>query len=204
MPFDHILAAVLATRALGAVEATAARVQPITFVEVVSLLRVMRIGRLMRRLSSLNGANFLRIVYLIYLFILCGHWLGLVWYALAIRPIEASPAFDSLRPWLWTLEEDSNYFVALRYVCSLYWALSVMTNLKGPPAHETRQCLWHEPETSFMVNPLGERVYTIFVFIIGCVLFSCICTCLRARAKACDLYHPAPSRRPASHAPAPH
>lgn len=67
-----------------------------------------------------------------------------------------------------------------RYVCSLYWALSVMTNLKGPPAHETRQCLWHEPEVSFMVNPLGERVYTIFVFMVGCVLFSCIC----AHAKA--------------------
>ena len=61
-----------------------------------------------------------------------------------------------------------------RYVCSLYWALSVMTNLKGPPAHETRQCLWHDPLESFVVNPLSERVYTILVFILGCVLFSCI------------------------------
>ena len=49
-----------------------------------------------------------------------------------------------------------------------------MTNLKGPPAHETRQCLWHDPLNSFMVNPLSERIYTIFVFVIGCVLFSCI------------------------------
>ena len=64
--------------------------------------------------------------------------------------------------------------LARSYVCSLYWALSVMTNLKGPPAHETRQCLWHQPFESFMVHPLAERVYTIFVFIIGCVLFSCI------------------------------
>jgi hypothetical protein len=61
-----------------------------------------------------------------------------------------------------------------------------MTNLKGPPAHETRQCLWHEPDVSFMVNPLEERVYTILVFTIGCVLFSCICSWhsrLNARAR---------------------
>ena len=62
-----------------------------------------------------------------------------------------------------------------------------MTNLKGPPAHETRQCLWHEPEVSFIVNPLGERLYTIFVFIVGCVLFSCICSC------AARVEHPLPA-----------
>lgn len=132
--------------------------------------------RLVRKLSSLTGANFLRIVYLLYLFILFGHWLGLVWYAIAIRPIEMSEAYDKLRPWVWTIDDGGVYFVALRYVCSLYWALSVMTNLKGPPAHETRQCLWHDPMSSYVLNPLSERVYTIFVFAVGCVLFSCICT----------------------------
>ena len=49
-----------------------------------------------------------------YLFLLFGHWLGLVWYAIAIRPIEADPRYDDARPWLWTLDEDGVYFVALR------------------------------------------------------------------------------------------
>ena len=177
LPFDRMLAVWRGASALALhARSPVVRVVPISLVDVVSLLRIMRIGRLVRKLSTLNGANFhfLRVVCLMYFFVLFGHWLGLVWYVIAIRPIEADEAFDAARPWLWTLEEDTVYFVALRYVCSLYWALSVMTNLKGPPAHETRQCLWHEPEHSFMVNPLAERVYTIFVFIVGCVLFSCI------------------------------
>ena len=181
LPFDKILAAWPAVGTIAVLGQPSSRagfnpdVEPITLVDIVSLLRIMRIGRLMRKLSALTGANFLRIMYLMYLFLLAGHWLGLVWYAIAIRPIEASEAYDAAAPWLWTLDKDAPlYFVALRYTCALYWALSVMTNLKGPPAHETRQCLIHEPEVSFITNPLGERVYTIVVFIVGCVLFSCI------------------------------
>lgn len=173
IPIDRILRRSLtSTTVMNG--SSAMRLQPITAIEVLGLLRIMRVGRLMRKLSSLTGANFLRIVYLMYMFLLFGHWLGLLWYAIAIRPIEASAEYDTLQPWVWTFEEDELYFVAVRYVCSLYWALSVMTNLKGPGAHETRQCLVHSPLDSFVVNPLGERVYTIFVFIIGCVLFSCI------------------------------
>ena len=114
IPFDRILTAWPAFRALSMHGEAAARATPISIVELIALLRIMRIGRLMRKLSALTGANFLRIMYLMYLFILFGHWLGLVWYAIAIRPIEASEAFDSARPWLWTLEEDGMYFVALR------------------------------------------------------------------------------------------
>ena len=90
------------------------RVQAITFIEIISLLRVMRIGRLVRKLSALNGANFLRIVYLMYMFILCGHWLGLIWYSIAIRPLEADELYDSFKPWLWTLDNDTAYFAALK------------------------------------------------------------------------------------------
>ena len=102
-----------------------------------------------------------------------------IWYSIAIIPLRDSIEADALHPWLW--HDESAYNAATLYVCSLYWALSVMTNLKGPPAHETRQCLWHEPEVSFIINPLGERLYTIFVFIVGCVLFSCICKSSRTR-----------------------
>ena len=110
IPFDRIVAAWSPSLHT---EATS-RVAPISFVDIVSLLRLMRIGRLVRKLSALTGANFLRIMYLMYLFILFGHWLGLVWYAIAIRPIEESEAFDAMKPWLWTLDEDGVYFVALR------------------------------------------------------------------------------------------
>ena len=151
------------------------RIEPITCADVVSLLRVLRTGRLVRKLSTLNGANFLRVCYLMYLFVLCGHFLGLIWYVIAIRPIEDDATYDSLEPWLWTVEESqSAYFVALRYVCSLHWALSVMTNLKGINAHETRQCLFFEPSVSFVLRPLAERIFSIVVFIIGAMLFSCI------------------------------
>ena len=115
LPFDSLLAMWQGASALalhGAVPV--GRVAPISLVDVVSLLRIMRIGRLKRKLSALNGANFLRVMYLMYLFVLFGHWLGLVWYTIAIRPIEADESFDAARPWLWTLDEDENYFVALR------------------------------------------------------------------------------------------
>ena len=87
--------------------------------DIVVLLRILRIGRLVRKLSALAGANFLRVVSLMYLFTLFGHWLGLIWYMIAIRPIEASELHDPLAPWLWTLADDGAYFVALRCVLSL-------------------------------------------------------------------------------------
>ena len=49
-----------------------------------------------------------------------------------------------------------------------------MTNLKGPQAHETRQCLVHNPQGTFVLNPLAERIFAIVVFVIGALLFSCI------------------------------
>ena len=117
LPFDRLLSGWQAARSLSIYGESYSRVSPISIVDIVALLRVMRIGRLVRKLSALTGANFLRIMYLMYLFVLFGHWLGLVWYTIAIRPIEASEAYDAARPWLWTLDEDGSYFIALR--CAL-------------------------------------------------------------------------------------
>ena len=47
------------------------------------------------------------------------------------------------RPWLWI--DEGPYDTATLYVCSVYWALSVMTNLKGINAHESRRCLYRDP-----------------------------------------------------------
>ena len=78
-----------------------------------------------------------------------------------------------MRPWIWVNETESeeSYFVAVRYICSIYWALSVMTNLKGLPAHETRQCVMRNPE---VIDPLPERIYTIFTFLFGAIFYSVI------------------------------
>ena len=61
------------------------------------------------------------------------------------------------------------YDVGTLYICSLYWALSVMTNLKGREAHENRGCFHHSP---LIIDPLGERIYAIVTFIIGAVFYS--------------------------------
>lgn len=115
LPLDRVLAAWPAARSLAMYSESADRVAPISIIDILSLLRIMRVGRLMRKLSALTGANFLRVMYLMYLFTLFGHWLGLIWYIIAVRPIEATEVFDSARPWLWTLDDDGYYFVALRY-----------------------------------------------------------------------------------------
>ena len=59
-----------------------------------------------------------------------------------------------------------------RQNCALYWALTVMTNLKGVGTHETggRMCLVSSPEPRILV----ERWYTILVFICGAVFYSII------------------------------
>jgi hypothetical protein len=118
-PVDRIVALVLPSDTTSVLGSATDRVAPISLTDVLALLRIFRIGRLVRKLSALTGANFLRVMSLMYLFTLFGHWLGLVWYTIAIRPIETSETYDSLAPWLWTLRDDGPYFVALRYVLML-------------------------------------------------------------------------------------
>ena len=83
-----------------------------------------------------------------YLFVLVGHWLGLLWFAIAVKPLERATVNDTSVVWLWneaSVPYDPAYAQGTLYVCSLYWALSVMTNLKGPPAHESRE--WYVPSS---------------------------------------------------------
>ena len=90
----------------------------------------------------------------------------LLWYAVAIKPLERA-SLDSLgHEWYWS---EGDGAIGVRYVCCLYWALSVMTSLKGLPAHESRQCLYVEVTT---VRPIAERVLTICVFMFGSVMYS--------------------------------
>ena len=81
----------------------------------------------------------------------------MLWYNIAIKPLMAPDAYlnDETHAWLWGAHSayDEAYSVATMYVCSVYWALSVMTNLKGLPAHESRECFHAKP---YVENPLVD------------------------------------------------
>ena len=144
-----------------------------TIVDTLQLLRVLRFGRLARKMAKLSSANVMLVATMILAFVLLGHFLGLGYYALAIQPLELATVNDTSRDWIWVNEDQTqvNRNVAIRYVCSIYWALSVMTNLKGLPAHETRQCLQNSDE---VLRPIEERIYTICTFLSGAIFYSVI------------------------------
>ena len=84
----------------------------------------------------------------------------------------------ALGEWYWIIskyatDENGNRVMTwhIRWICSLYWALAVMTNLKGLTAHEARDCFRWKPD---VIDPFGERLYTIMVFICGAVFYSFI------------------------------
>ena len=163
--------------------------------EIARLFVVLRVGRILRVISGSgggNGANGMRIVSLMMAFVTIGHWLGLAWYVIAVYPLQIKSGYPSGdidpeyefgpggRPWLWTLQESALLagnqnqaisYLWTRYTCSTYWALTVMTALKSIDAHESRLCLTDNKD---VLNPIGERAYTILVFIIGAIAYSVI------------------------------
>ena len=164
----------------GGISVVSVSVQPH---EWLGLLRLLAFGRVVRAVSTLFNTRFIRrhallamvlkVVCLLYTYCVMAHYLGLGWYIIAVRPLEADAAFDQISPWIWLDAQQNSpaYITGLRYTCGVYWALSVMSNLKGHNSHETRQCLIHDP---LLVNPLQERVYTIVAFILGASFFSFI------------------------------
>ena len=170
--------------------------------KVLVVFRAARLIRIFEGIEG-AAANVIRIIGFMSGFLLIGHWLGLLWHYIAISPIErvsriADPWNDTMfdptymydedgKAWLWNLQDEARahalngtviaggssemYFLMTRYICSLYWSLNVMTSLKGIENHETRQCY---AESFSVLNPLGERIYTIFVFIMGAIFYSVI------------------------------
>ena len=66
-------------------------------------------------------------------------------------PFYYGGGVESQPPWVFLPENEpflpeGGSVVANEYVCALYWALAAMTNLKGLPAHESRQCLILSPQ----------------------------------------------------------
>ena len=92
-------------------------------------------------------ANVVRVVQMLAGFSFA-HYLGLFWYA---RPYgryrRAPPRSRSIHGSGRTRRST----IALHCMSAFYWALAVMTNLKGNSAHESRQCLY---ESDVVVAPL--------------------------------------------------
>ena len=144
----------------------------VNVVDMLTLLRLLRALRLTRsEADGTSGADLVHVVRFMAAFLLLAHWLGLVWYEISIKPLESKLEIQHLHAWHWNEVNNTGYAVAVRYTCSLYWSLSIMTNLKGLPAHESRQCLH---EDALVTNPLLERIYAICVFVVGAVCFSVI------------------------------
>ena len=106
--------------------------------------------------------------------------MGLTWYAIAVAPLvdEGEPLASkdgqySNSVWLWEAaeEEGAPFPSGELYICSLYWAFSVMSALKGLPAHESRQCLVRTP---YVPTPALERSYTLVVFLFGAMMYASI------------------------------
>jgi len=135
----------------------------------LQLLRSLRVREIIYQFRKLSGANVVRVVQMLAGFLVFAHYLGCFWYALVIWPLQRAPRVQSMHEWMWN--DETPYDTATLYVCALYWALGVMTNLKGWSAHESRQCFWRDP---LVIRPLQERTYSIMVFIVGATFYSII------------------------------
>jgi CRP-like cAMP-binding protein len=176
LPFDWMLSGVSAPD------------DSVDWQQIMKLFCLLRAGRLVRMLEGLEGsvANSLRILFFMVAFVLFGHWLGLFWYWISIKPLQDLSLVSNSseyalgvdgRQWLWAKQAaaassgEEFYYIMTRYICSLYWSLNVMTSLKGTSSHESRKCLTDNPD---VLNPLLERVYTIIVFCFGAIAYSVI------------------------------
>ena len=122
-PFDKII--------VGCASAAGVSSSTVDALQWFGLLRLLRLTRVRRKIMRMTGANIVRVFQLLLYFLMFAHWLGLLWYTIAIKPLEESDTPPPSGEWMWDEDGDSAYRVATRYVCSLYWALSVMTSLKG-------------------------------------------------------------------------
>lgn len=157
LPFDQIL--------MGFVDSTSH--EPLLWLGgTLRLLRLRRCALFARSLDRSSNRNVIKILTLMLSFLLLAHWLGLGFLSVAIDPLIESG--DSSQLWWWRM--DSKYAAHL-YVCGLYWALSVMTNLKSLAGTESRECFFENPHVP---RPLAERVFTILVFLVGALFFSTI------------------------------
>ena len=98
IPFSLILAA-LPSEAPGADAPWGVRSNtPVyTAIEWLGLFRLARIFRFGQPITSwLSDNHWLRVPLLVFLFVLLAHWLGLIWYAIAIWPLHYDPSAMNL------------------------------------------------------------------------------------------------------------
>ena len=144
------------------------------------LLRLAKLATIHVKPMKGGVGNLLRILRMMFIYSLAAHWVGLMWYTIAIAPLvqggEQLASKDgeySNSVWLWEAaeEEGAPFPAGDLYICSLYWAFSVMSALKGLPAHESRQCF---VKTPYVPTPDLERSYTLVVFLFGAMMYASI------------------------------
>ena len=163
------------------------------------LLRIHRVVHKLGQLANLQyGGNAVRMMVMVFYFVLIAHLFGCAYFGIAIRPLfcqdlirqgvtddpacyahrndERALQLNEMRAedeWIWLPSagagEERPPTTAVMYLCSVYWAMSVMTNLKGLPAHESRQCFLENPHVTY---PVEERAFTICVFLCGAIVYA--------------------------------
>ena len=101
----------------------------VSILGLVKLLRLLRVRSLIRKVDRLSFANLFRIFQNIFGLLLFAHWLGLCWYAIAIKPLEHrydpdDPGFSAIHDgtkWHWLSDEPS---VQVRYIYACFTCAS--------------------------------------------------------------------------------
>jgi hypothetical protein len=140
-------------------------------IKLLKALRLLRLVRFRKELDRLSGANALRVCVSLSIFLLVGHWLACIWWAVGYLEFKADEraalngvpvACDSTRACSWlrrvphgaeTLSPDSDF--AQQYVSSFFWSLTTL--VKTP---------WVGPDT------IAEKLVATFAVAAGAVFYA--------------------------------
>ena len=128
-------------------------------VQELKIFYLLRFGRLMwlvRKLTRLGrGTNYVRLSVVMGGFALMAHWFGLIWYYAFSTTVTKQ------------IDNIDEVGGATRYMCCLYYAMAVMTQLKD----EARLCL---AESAERPDETTQRWYVISTFLFGVMATSVI------------------------------
>ena len=143
----------------------------------LKVVRLLRLGRVVRKLDHYLEYGAAMLVLLILVFILFAHWFACIWYSIGNTELNSGVTYG----WLQTLaavtkepfvpsntSATSDYTkgpsTEMRYLTALYFTLSCMTGVGFG---------------NVSANTQTEKLFSVFMMIIGCKLFPCFLLLLR-------------------------